>query len=1110
MKKNQMWQDIADVHFSEQPLRDKYSFLYGCLHRLCTEKVSGLTADYADFFSRLQAVCRLTNYPLHAVDRFRWRARHIIEGDMEADEATYTTDFVVFLKAYSHFAGKPLPEVFRDLLKTEKSTRDVDVCHPTDEAIQHFQGKALRFAVNSVDDEFIYAESRELPRDGGWKIRYNQNEETLHAASLLDEEMQINVVNCTADGNTGEVDAEMIVVEPDYLVDVSSLCASMKEYGDSPLNYLLNKFDDKGQTAPILLGNIAGQFLDDCINNPSVQYRDSMVRAFKDNLIAFTTTEGIDQGFSEQCKTQFANIRKEVSRYAVDPDIIGPNGNVMLEPSFFCEVLGLQGRFDFLQSDYKSLIELKSGKWDDFRRCSKPEHLLQMILYKEILYYNLGVRQSTIAGYLLYSKYPYLQEQRTAREMVWRAMKLRNEIVVMERSLKDGKGRELLDGLTPDQLNTNNLQTRLWTDYQRIQLKAVLDPLQMMDELTADYFYTFLQFVEREQFLARVGDGKVESTRGMANLWTAELDTKMANGDILIDLRILSLEEDDGIKSVTLMMSAKTDCQPNFRVGDSVVLYQRNRPTDNAVSRQIIRCQVSDYGRDTITLELRYRQRNKDIFSAESLFAVEHDYIDTSMRTLYAGLHSLLTTNADRRQLILSQREAQTDDSKRLCGHYLNSQIDEIVLKAKRADDYFLLVGPPGTGKTNVALRSMIEEMELSGSSLLLLAYTNRAVDEICEVLEGKDYLRIGRELSCPEQYRSHLLPNLVGDEMNREKVRRILTETPIVVSTVSSMTGSKAIFRLRQFDVAIFDEASQILEPQLLPLLCAQQSGKPAIRKFIMIGDHKQLPAVVVQDEAKSAVDTDRLKEIGLTNCRNSLFERLYNDAVRKGRTDLYALLDHQGRMHPEIAQFASQQFYDGLLQPVLLAHQCEELPYVKYGRNEKYVATTRFGFIDVPLPSITERQAKMNQREADVIAQIVVQLRDLAKKNHQEFRPERQIGIIVPFRRQIVAVRRALEREGIDEAADMMIDTVERYQGSQRDVIIFGTTISQRYELQILSNIVVQNGTEVDRKLNVAVTRARKQLFVVGNRQLLNGNSLYKKLIEFAKCKKTKIIHN
>ena len=78
------------------------------------------------------------------------------------------------------------------------------------------------------------------------------------------------------------------------------------------------------------------------------------------------------------------------------------------------------------------------------------------------------------------------------------------------------------------------------------------------------------------------------------------------------------------------------------------------------------------------------------------------------------------------------------------------------------------------------------------------------------------------------------------------------------------------------------------------------------------------------------------------------------------------------------------------------------------------------------------------------------------------------------------------------------MLIDTVERYQGSQKDIIIYGTTITRPYELEILSNLVEVEGKTIDRKLNVAVTRARKQLFIVGNRPLLSRNPLYSQLIK------------
>jgi superfamily I DNA and/or RNA helicase len=84
---------------------------------------------------------------------------------------------------------------------------------------------------------------------------------------------------------------------------------------------------------------------------------------------------------------------------------------------------------------------------------------------------------------------------------------------------------------------------------------------------------------------------------------------------------------------------------------------------------------------------------------------------------------------------------------------------------------------------------------------------------------------------------------------------------------------------------------------------------------------------------------------------------------------------------------------------------------------------------------------------------------------------------------------------------AAELVIDTVERYQGSQRDIIIYGTTITRLYELEILSNLTETSSGIVDRKLNVAITRARKQLFVLGNEKLLRKNALYAQLIKYSR---------
>ncbi|MBO4397517.1 MAG: DNA2/NAM7 family helicase, partial [Bacteroidaceae bacterium] len=956
--------------------------------------------------------------------------------------------------------------------------------------------RALRCVVSSIQEDVVMVNVKDFPHEEPLRLICNQNEQTIDALSRLTEGMQLSVANYKI--KEQGICPELIIIEPDFLVDITSLTGCVKPYGDSALNYLLAKFEQDETTAAILLGNVANQFLDDLVNNPSTDYNESIRKAFRGNMLAFSTCEnGIDASFFQECKSQFVNIKSMVEKLYADPNFIGAEGNVILEPTFFCPNLGVQGRFDFLQGDMKNIIELKSGKWDDFHKCAKDEHVMQMILYKEILYQNLGVKQSSVGGYLLYSKYPYLQEQRTAREMVHRMMTLRNKIVMLEYALKDGKAKDLLDSVTADDLRLNNCSDKLWFQYIRPRIESQLKVIQNQSELMKEYFYTFVRFIAKEHVLSKIGDGRVESTRGMSSLWNADQQTKISNGDMLVGLHIMNILRNPAIYSIQLVLPETDKSMPNFRVGDSVILYQKNNQTDSVANRQVIRCCVEEMDVDTITLQIKFPQLNGDLFPLDASYAVEHDFQDSAVRSQYQALVKFASTSQDKQDLLLCQRKPQFDEAVTLNRHYINSHIDDIVLRAKQAKDYFLLVGPPGTGKTSVALRSMVEEFLSSGQTVLLLSYTNRAVDEICEQLDC-DYIRIGRELSCSPLYRTHLLNNVVKENNNRNEVRKALMDVPVVVSTVNSMVSHADIFKLRSFDVTIIDEASQILEPQIIGLLTQ-------VNKFIMIGDHKQLPAVVVQDESSSVVKSSILHDIGLTNCRNSLFERLYDRASRcsyEGEVSPIAMLDHQGRMHPEIAEFVNENFYEKKLVAVPVKHQTEELPYKIYDEADSFIATTRIGFIDIPLPPVTERQPKLNQYEADVIADIVEKLIELHAKNGIEFDPITQIGIIVPFRRQIAAVRTALSSVTSlgEQVNDMMIDTVERYQGSQRDIIIYGTTITRPYELDILSNIVCLGDLLVDRKLNVAITRARKQLFILGNKRLLRVNQLYSLLIEAA----------
>lgn len=134
-------------------------------------------------------------------------------------------------------------------------------------------------------------------------------------------------------------------------------------------------------------------------------------------------------------------------------------------------------------------------------------------------------------------------------------------------------------------------------------------------------------------------------------------------------------------------------------------------------------------------------------------------------------------------------------------------------------------------------------------------------------------------------------------------------------------------------------------------------------------------------------------------------------------------------------------------------------------------------------------------NPDEARMVADLV---RRIHRFYGERFDATKTLGIIVPYRNQITMIRQEIAHLGIEGLTDITIDTVERYQGSQRDVIIYSFTISRLYQLDFLTqNTFEENGQTIDRKLNVALTRARRQMLMVGNPAILNHNRLFRQLV-------------
>ena len=463
--------------------------------------------------------------------------------------------------------------------------------------------------------------------------------------------------------------------------------------------------------------------------------------------------------------------------------------------------------------------------------------------------------------------------------------------------------------------------------------------------------------------------------------------------------------------------------------------------------------------------------------------------------------------------------------------HY-DDVLDDIILRAKQAQDYFLLVGPPGTGKTSRALKFMVEEALNDGtgmptaesiasggktaqqpaSSILLMSYTNRAVDEICEMLvdSGIPFLRLGSEYSCDERFRPYLIEKAISNCPKLEAIKQYIIGTRVIVGTTSMMTSKPFIFSLKHFKLAIIDESSQILEPNLIGLLSA-------VDKFILIGDYKQLPAVVQQSEQDSGIptindsqkggiiDMSILQDICLTNCRNSLFERLIHWEDHEERSEFIGILRRQGRMHPEIAEFPNRMFYRReKLEPVPCPHQLEtELSYTLPSEDALDDLLKEHRMIFLPSKFCKEPNVsdKINANEAAIVVDL---LRRIHRFYGERFDAKKTVGVIVPYRNQIAMVRKGIEKLGIPALEKISIDTVERYQGSQRDVIIYSFTIQNIWQLDFLAgNSFVEDGAIIDRKLNVAITRARKQMIMTGNPEILRNNQIFSELMNYVKEK-------
>ncbi len=1119
-------EEIREIALSNHHISDKSIQLKQLLERLCKEITSQEAMQFPNLFSRIVFVAQKYDLPKQTewkLQNLRVKVTELHKKKVEIDQKTYKQAERAFLYVCSLIADERSRKVAsEDSVSTSDSLAEPK---PLDfsklESTKATQGNALRVQILSIDskNELIVCAVENSPGTL-LKVRYNvspENSSFNDSVSFFKEGAQLNIIDFTIDAD-GYVVSKKFVLEPDYLIDASAIANCFTNYCVSPLHYFMNKFEIMENRSYLLLGNLANYFLDELIfaDKPEeLVFEDVFLQSFKQSPFEYATCEDIMapndfRAFMSKAKEQFHNIKRVIITdfplQNIDPK------KSTLEPSFFSEKYGFQGRLDLLQTADKEeqtpfkIVELKSGRLpfpSNHVGIITLAHEVQTAVYRLMIESVYNQSSRNIDAAILYSAGSYpghnLRFAAVYQTLEKQILNIRNLIVSNEYSITQGTVVEV-ETQFKSLRSLTNTSARV-PDFFVQKIKKIEDTLAQCSEVERTYFYRFVQFISKELYLQKIGDIAHESPVGVAALWNSEFKERAEALDLLYDLNIASIDDSGSDMKIFFTRTTQLNDLVNFREGDICIVYPRDNEVDNVLNNQIIKGVISSITSKEVEVRFRYKQRNKQHFASHTHWAIEHDTLDSSYNSMYKSLFSFLLASREKRSLLLG---ITPPSSTNIQFEPNISYTDEVIGKALAADNYFLIVGPPGTGKTSIFARRLIESYHTDESkNILVLAYTNRAVNELCKAInvafgceEGEcdKYIRVGTELSCHEPFRHRLLQNISEKAANRNALLQEIKGTRIFVSTLSSINGRQELFNLKSFDVAIVDEASQILEPQLIGVLSK-------VEKFILIGDHNQLATIVLQNHFSSSIKEQSLIDIGIMDCRLSFFERLLHTCKTNGWSHVYAQLIHQGRMHSDISSFPAKFFYNENLFPIM-EWQSQPLKLIDVQNNEidSRIACNRLLFFSTENFASNNGSNKTNQREAETIVRLVQSIKKIYEQSNKTLSASR-IGIIAPYRNQIALIKQKLTAANIADNDQISVDTVERYQGSQRDIILISFCVNKAYQLDFLCNLNI-DGT-VDRKLNVALTRARKQLFMVGNAHILRRHPIYATLLDFMKDK-------
>jgi ATP-dependent RNA/DNA helicase IGHMBP2 len=560
-----------------------------------------------------------------------------------------------------------------------------------------------------------------------------------------------------------------------------------------------------------------------------------------------------------------------------------------------------------------------------------------------------------------------------------------------------------------------------------------------------------------------------------------------------------------------------------FQVGKNAALFG-NIPGRSATDRPTLSGVITSVRRNKLTLATT-KEDLPDWIHEGGKLGIDLTFDEVSYREMDYALGKVMGAYGDRladlRDILLGAKPARFRQEK-ADDLFYPSPLNESQLAAVRhvqaAQDVAIIHGPPGTGKTTTLVQAILETIRRE-RRVLVCAPSNTAVDLLTEKLaeRGVNVIRMGNpsrvsdlllehtldaqvmahkrygELrsmrQTAEQYREeagkhvrhfgweereqrrHLKEEARALHQEADGLERYITEDlldQVQVITCTLVGASNRNIRHLTYETVFIDEAAQALEPGCwIPIAKAG--------RVVLAGDHQQLPPTVKSEKA------------------GALRETLFEKAIKR-QPEASRMLEVQYRMHEQIMQFSSEQFYEGrLVAAPTVAHAGLEAYDLRFAPDlpVEFLDTAGFGMQEITIP---ESRSTANPEEADLLLKRLAQLLETYDAADHETDPL-SIGVIAPYRAQINYLKDAVEEN--DELSGLLlhrqlsVGTVDSFQGQERDIIAISLTRSNSNgEIGFLSDI---------RRMNVGMTRARKKLLLIGDSSTLGGHPFYKAFLDY-----------